>query len=159
MNKAFIIVPVILLGIMVAPSLTNAVSYRVHAQTQQLPQQPQYQPGQQLPQPNQGQQQLPQQQYPYQFPRSSQQQPQYQQPSQPPTANFQSQQPPAGYGMLMNESKVMGCLNHVLGDSIMKASSLTIQNNLSKTITLGVKQAFVTNATQTLDACIMPRSR
>ena len=117
--------------------------------------------GQQQPQFTQPQQQP---QYPYQYQQPQPQQPSQQQPytqQQPPTARFlpPQQQPAPGMMQLMNESKVIGCLNKVLDDSIMKASSLTIQNNLNKTITLGVKEAFVTNATQTLDACIMPRSR
>lgn len=119
-------------------------------QTQQLPQQqfPQYQPGQQLPSPYQSQQ--PQQQ-PYQNP--------YQQPYQtPPTAQFQQpQQPPAGFGQLMNQSQVITCLNRVLDDSIMRGSSLTIQNNMNHTVSLGLKQSFIANATSTLDACILPR--
>jgi hypothetical protein len=58
---------------------------------------------------------------------------------------------------LYNVSKVVNCLNHVLDDSIVKASSLNIQNNLNHTLSLGLKQAFIMNATRTLDACILPR--
>jgi hypothetical protein len=119
------------------------------AQPQQQPQYPyQYQqprPQQQFPQPGQQQQQIPQQ--PYQIPTQ-----QY-----PPTAQFRPQQPPAGFGQLMNESQVITCLNRVLDDSIMRGSSLTIQNNMNHTVSLGLKQSFIINATNTLDACILPR--
>ena len=103
---------------------------------------------------------------------SGQQQPQYQQPQpqppsqqqpytqqQPPTARFlpPQQQPAPGMMQLMNESKVIGCLNKVLDDSIVRASSLTIQNNMNHTVSLGLRQSFIINATNTLDACILPR--
>lgn len=120
--------------------------------------------GQQQPQFTQPQQQP---QYPYQYQQPqpqppSQQQPSQQQPytqQQPPTARFlpPQQQPAPGLMQLMNESKVIGCLNKVLDDSIVRASSLTIQNNTNHTVSLGLRQSFIINATNALDACILPR--
>jgi hypothetical protein len=92
----------------------------------------QYQP------PNQQQplqQPQPQQQYPPQL------QNQFRQPQMQP----QPQQG-QGLGILMNESKVISCLNHVLSDSIVKAHG-TKQNETT----------FINNATSTLDSCILPR--
>jgi hypothetical protein len=58
---------------------------------------------------------------------------------------------------LMNESKVIGCLNKVLDDSIVRGSEITIQNNINHTVSMGLRQSFIINATNTLDACILPR--
>ena len=90
---------------------------------------------------------------PYQNPTSTYQQ---QQPQYPPQAQFSQPQQQQGQP-LYNVTQVINCLNKVLADSIMKASSLTIQNNLNGTLSLGLKEAFVTNATNMLDACIIPR--
>jgi len=90
---------------------------------------------------------------PYQNPASPYQQ---QQPQYPPQAQFSQPQQQQGQP-LYNVTQVVNCLNKVLADSIMKASSLTIQNNLNGTLSLGLKEAFVTNATNMLDACIIPR--
>jgi hypothetical protein len=99
-------------------------------------QQPQPQQGPFLPQQQQNQQQ--QQQYP----------PQLQQQFQSPPQQQQQQQP-AGFGMLMNESKVMNCLHSVLHSSIDK---------VFKSLASGLNEAtFMNNATSTLDACILPR--
>jgi hypothetical protein len=88
---------------------------------------------------------------PYQNPTS----PYQQQPQYPPQAEFSQPQQQQGQP-LYNVTQVVNCLNKVLADSIMKASSLTIQNNLNGTLSLGLKEAFVTNATNMLDACIIP---
>ena len=79
---------------------------------------------------------------------SGQQQPQFTQPQQ---------QPAPGMMQLMNESKVIGCLNKVLDDSIIRGSEITIQNNLNHTVSMGLRQSFIINATNMLDACILPR--
>ena len=79
-----------------------------------------------------------------------------QQPQYPPQAQFSQQQQQQGQP-LYNVTQVVNCLNKVLADSIMKALSLIIQNNLNGTLSLGLKEAFVTNATNMLDACIIPR--
>jgi hypothetical protein len=94
----------------------------------------------QQPQPQQG---------PF-LPQQQQQQPQYppqlqQQFQSPP----QQQQPPAGFGVLMNESKVMNCLHSVLHSSVDKAF---------KSHAAGLNEAtFMNNATSPLDSCILPR--
>ena len=115
--------------------------------------------GQQQPQFTQPQQQP---QYPYQYQQPQPQQPSQQQPytqQQPPTARFlpPQQQPAPGMMQLMNESKVIGCLNKVLDDSIIRGSEITIQNNINHTVSMGLRQSFIINATNTLDACILPR--
>ena len=98
-------------------------------------QQPQPQQGPLLPQQQQGQQQQ-QPQYP----------PQLQQQFQPPQ---KQQQLPAGFGVLMNESKVMNCLHSILNRSIDK---------VFKSHAAGLNEAtFINNATSTLDSCILPR--
>lgn len=103
---------------------------------QQQQQQPQPQQGPFLPQQQQNQQQ--QQQYP----------PQLQQQFQSPLQQ-QQQQPTNGFGMLMNESKVMNCLHSVLHSSIDK---------VFKPHASGLNEAtFLNNSTSTLDACILPR--
>jgi len=58
--------------------------------------------------------------------------------------------------------KVMRCLNRVLVDSIVKAGTtggLTLHNNTNGTVTTVLDQTFITNATNTLDSCIMPVRR
>ena len=115
--------------------------------------------GQQQPQFTQRQQQP---QYPYQYQQPQPQQPSQQQPytqQQPPTARFlpPQQLPAPGMMQLMNESKVIGCLNKVLDDSIIRGSEITIQNNLNHTVSMGLRQSFIINATNMLDACILPR--
>jgi hypothetical protein len=106
-------------------------------------------PNQQQGQQQQQRQQQPQpQQGPF-LPQQQQQQPQYppqlqQQFQSPP----QQQQPSAGFGVLMNESKVMNCLHSVLSSSIDK-----VFNHAA-----GLNEAtFMNNATSTLDSCILPR--
>jgi hypothetical protein len=89
---------------------------------------------------------------PYQNPTS----PYQQQPQYPPQAQFSQPQQQQGQP-LYNVTQVVNCLNKVLAGSIMKASSLTIQNKLNGTLSQGLKEAFVTNATNMLDACIIPR--
>jgi hypothetical protein len=83
------------------------------------------------------------------------------QPSQYPTQpQPQFQQYSSGLVQLANKSAVIACLNHVLVDSISKAAitgSLSFRNNTKGTITGGSNQTFITNATNTLDACILPR--
>jgi hypothetical protein len=115
------------------------------------------------------QQQSPQQQQ--QSPQQQQQQPEFpqqpqqgQQPQYPPQLQQQFQQQPqqnsSGLVQLANESAVIACLNHVLADSISKAGitgSLTLRKNTNGTVTGGLNQAFITKATDTLDACILPR--
>jgi hypothetical protein len=114
----------------------------------------------QFPQPNQNpvpnqqqgqQQQQPQpQQGPF-LPQQQQQQPQYppqlQQQFQPPPQQ-QQQQLPAGFGVLMNESKVMNCLQSVLHSSVDKAFKHAAGLN---------EATFMNNASSTLDSCILPR--
>ena len=109
----------------------------------------------QFPQPNQNpfpNQQQGQQQQPQQQPQ--QQQNQQQQPQYPPQLQqqFQSppqqQQPPAGFGVLMNESKVMNCLHSVLHSSIDKVFKHAAGLN---------EATFMNNATSILDSCILPR--
>ena len=80
---------------------------------------------------------------------SEQQQPQYppqlQQQFQPPQ---KQQQLPAGFGVLMNESKVMNCLHSVLNRSIDK---------VFKSHAAGLNEAtFINNATSTLDSSHTP---
>jgi hypothetical protein len=106
-----------------------------------VPNQQQGQQQQQQPQPQQGPF-LPQQRQQPQYP------PQLQQEFQSPPQQ-QQQQPPAGFGMLMNESKVMNCLHSVLHSSIDK---------VFKSRASGLNEAtFMNNATSTLDSCILPR--
>jgi len=102
-------------------------------QGQQQQQQPQPQQGPYLPQQQQNQQQ--QLQYPPQL--------QQQFHSPPP-----QQQPPAGFGVLMNESKVVNCLHSVLHSSIDKVFKHAAGLN---------EATFMNNATSTLDSCILPR--
>jgi len=80
---------------------------------------------------------------PYQNPSSPYQQ---QQPRYPPQAQFSQPQQQQGMGRLMNESAVIGCLNHVLNNALVKA-------NVSKF----VSQTNLTNSVNELDACILPR--
>jgi len=106
----------------------------------------------QFPQPNQNP--FPNQQQGQQQQQLQQQQNQQQQPQYPPQLQqqFQSppplQQPPAGFGMLMNESKVMNCLHSVLHSSIDKVFKHAAGLN---------EATFMNNATSTLDSCILPR--
>jgi len=64
---------------------------------------------------------------PYQNPSSPYQQ---QQPRYPPQAQFSQPQQQQGMGRLMNESAVIGCLNHVLNNAL----KLTFRNLLVKRI-------------------------
>jgi hypothetical protein len=98
-------------------------------------------------QPQQSQPQQPQQ------PQQSQQQLPQQLPNQQLQQQSQQGQP------LYNVAQVMACLHNVLDDSIIKASSMTIQNNLNHTISLGLKQSIIANATANLDSCILPTGR
>jgi hypothetical protein len=128
-----------------------------HGQTspqQSAPYSNQFPQANQNPVPNQqqGQQQQQQQPQPQQgplLPQQQQQQPQYppqlQQQFQPPP---QQQQPPAGSGVLMNESKVMNCLHSVLHSSVDKAFKHAAGLN---------EATFMNNATSTMDSCILPR--
>ena len=119
---------------------------------------------QQMQQPPSSQTQQPQQQYPNQQPYAQQQNPfQQQNPGQlqqsPPQ---QPQQPQQQQGQpLYNEPAVIACLNHQLIDSIVKAGTtgaLTLHNN-TQGATAALNQTFITNATNALDACIMPMRR
>jgi hypothetical protein len=106
--------------------------------------------------------------------------PQSQQPQQPPTATFQppqqqypsqlqqqfqrpQQQQQSGnttFMPLYNVSQVMACLHKTLADSMIKGivtGTLTIKNNTNGTLTGGINEKFLTNATNALDACILPR--
>jgi hypothetical protein len=95
---------------------------------------------------------------PYQNPSSPyQQQPQYpQQPQQ--FSQPQSQQAVPLY----NEPQVMACLHKSLADSIVKAGitgALTLHNSTNGTVTAVTNETFLTSATNSLDACIIPISR
>jgi hypothetical protein len=154
--------PLIWFGLvcMILPTFIGIISIVDLAHGQTSPQQSASYSNQ-FPQPNQnpvpnqqqGQQQQQQQPQPQQgpfLPQQQQQQPQYppqlQQQFQPPPPQ---QQPPDGFGMLMNESKVMNCLHSVLHSSIDK---------VFKSHASGLNEAtFMNNATSTLDACILPR--
>jgi hypothetical protein len=91
-------------------------------------------------------------QQPTQNPYSPNQQGQQQQPQYPPQLQQQFQPPqqqlPAGFGVLMNESKVMNCLHSVLHSSVDKAFKHAAGLN---------EATFMNNATSTLDSCILPR--
>jgi hypothetical protein len=147
------------IGCMIAASI---ISTMAHVSAQQQLQQPPF--TNQFPQQSQqGQSQY--QQPPFSQPQFPQQQPQQgQQPQYPPQLQQQFQKQPqqnsSGLVQLANESAVIACLNHVLADSISKAAitgSLTLRNNTNGTVTGGLNQTFITNATNTLDACILPR--
>lgn len=123
-------------------------------QPQQQPfQQPQQQnPGQYAPQlhPNQLQQQQPLQQGQLQTNPGQQQ--------YPPQLQQQFQREQQQSVPLYNEPAVISCLNHALVDSIVKASTtgaLTLKTNGTSVVT-GLNQTFINNATNTLDACILP---
>jgi hypothetical protein len=107
-----------------------------------FPNQQQGQQQQQQPQPQQGPFVPPQQQNQLQQPQYP---PQLQQQFQSPP---QQQQPSAGFGVLMNESKVMNCLHSVLHSSVDKAFRHAAGQN---------EATFMNNATSTLDSCILPR--
>jgi hypothetical protein len=54
----------------------------------------------------------------------------------------------------------MTCLHKSLADSMIKGAAtgmLTIRNNTNGTVTGGINEQFLTNATNALDACILPR--
>jgi len=94
---------------------------------------------------------------PYQQPQIPQQQSPQQYPLQQPSLQPQLQQGQPLY----NPDQVVACLNHVLVDSIVKASTtadLTLDNN-TKGDAPALNQTFIQNATQTLDSCIIPISR
>jgi hypothetical protein len=78
----------------------------------------------------QPQQQLPNQQQQY----SPQLQGQFNQPQQ----QQQLQQ-------LFNPESVVACMDKVLDDSIIKASSLTIKNDFNHNITIGITEPFIAN--------------
>jgi hypothetical protein len=106
--------------------------------------------------------------------------PQSQQPQQPPTATFQppqqtqqypsqleqqfqrpqqQQQSNSTFMPLYNVSQVMACLHKSLADSMIKGAAtgmLTIRNNTNGTVTGGINEQFLTNATTNLDNCILP---
>ncbi len=135
------------------------ISTAAHGQTspqQSAPYSNQFPQPNQNPFPNQqqGQQQQPQpQQGPF-LPQQQQNQ-QQQQPQYPPQLQQQFQQPSrqqqqqSQFAPLMNESKVINCLHAVLNSSIDK---------VFKTKAAGLHEnAYISNATSTLDSCILPR--
>ena len=140
--------PLIWFGLvcMILPTFIGIISVVdiAHGQTspqQSAPYSNQFPQPNQNPVPNQQQGQQQQQQQQPQYP------PQLQQQFQSPPQQ-QQQQPPAGFGVLMNESKVMNCLHSALHSSVDKAFKHAAGLN---------EATFMNNATSTLDSCILPR--
>ena len=85
---------------------------------------------------------------------------QFPQPTQNPFPSQQQQQSNSTFMPLYNVSQVMACLHKSLADSMIKGAAtgmLTIRNNTNGTVTGGVNEQFLTNATTNLDNCILPR--
>ncbi|PWU81273.1 MAG: hypothetical protein DLM72_07770 [Candidatus Nitrosopolaris wilkensis] len=84
----------------------------------------------------------------------------YQNPTSPyqnQTSPYQQQQPLQQQQQLVqlyNPNQVVACLNNVLTDSIIKASTL----HNTPGIVPGINSTFIDNATKTLDNCIVPSS-
>ena len=116
---------------------------------QQQIQQPQF--TNQFAQQQRQQQQLNQQRFPNQQQQGQVLDQQKQQQQQLLNQNQHQGQP------LYNANQVIACLNHQLADSIVKAGitgALSLHNNTNGT---ALNQTFITNATNVLDSCILPR--
>jgi hypothetical protein len=140
---------------MMAAGVISIIAHVYAQQEQQIQQPPFTNQPLQPPFTNQPQQQpfqQPQQQNPGQY--APQLQPNQLQQQQ--TNPGQQQYPPQ---LLYNEPAVISCLNHALVDSIVKAGTtgaLILKTNGTSVVT-GLNQTFINNATNTLDACILPR--